>query len=320
MAEYTIELKDVVENHNIFDFSYPFYDPLKRLEFEKRFIRHFYFREIGCPTIDRFKVYLEDKMNTVFPYYNKLMETATIDYDIMDNYRLKETYTRNVERKEHGSGISSTVGKVYDEQTSESNQNKTVDNVGKATVDGVDKQIEKGNSKTVSVETVDNDTTANTTTTTENKKVSKFLDTPQGQLDLTDSKYLTTLTQDNDNGTNTTNGSGTNDTVKDAETTTDNSRTADTTSKETTDTTGKETTADKVEVKTNQEQRTTNDNNTRTFSNGETKEEYTIERRGNIGVDTDSDGIMKHIKLQKVLQEIEKMFFDECEDLFMLVY
>ena len=284
MAEYTIELKDIVENHNIFDFAYPFYDESKRHDFERSFIRHFYFREIGCETIDRFKHYLNDKMNVVFPYYNELFKSASIEYDVLDNYKLTETYERKIENNGKTSGISSTVGQTFDKQESEANQNKTVDNIG-------------------NVETSGNDTT-NTTgnKNTEGQNVKKFLDTPQGLTDLSNSKYLTNLTQDNSSGQEQTNGQSETNTMSNTETT------------------GKETTVDKVETTSNQELKTTNDNNTRTFSEGEQSESYTLTRRGNIGVDTDSEAIEKHNRLHKTLKNIERMFFEECEDLFMLVY
>lgn len=280
MANYTIELRDVVSTRNIFDFDYPFYDENKRLEFEAKFIKHFYFREIGCPTIDRFKHYLQDKMLTVFPYYNELFKSASIKYDVLDNYKLTETYERKIDTNGKTSGISSSVGQTFDTQESNANQNKTVDNEGNVNVSG-------------------NKTTEGSANST-NQNVKKFLDTPQGLTDLSDSKYLTNLTQDNANGTQTTEGSER--------------------SQNDTETTGKETTVDNVVTNSNQETKTTNDNNTRTFSEGEQSESYTLTRRGNIGVDTDSDAIEKHNRLQKTLRSIEKMFFDECEDLFMLVY
>lgn len=360
MAEYTIELRDVVANHNIFDFRYPFYDPNKRMEFEQRFIRHFFFREIGCIPIDRWKIFLEDKMNVVFPYYNMLMETATIEYDIMDNYRLTETYKRNVERNEQNNAINSTVGRVFETQETETNQNRTIDTlenndtIGKDTTKAVGTSTtdSTGNSTTENSETVNGTTSENsevsgtaTKSSTSNSNgtqedIKKFLDTPQGKLDLNDSNYLTTLNHDNgtkteqttasetDETSQTTESSGSNTTTTNGNSetnTTDNSETNTTNDSETntllnSERNANENLVDEIKGTAKQEQHSTADNNTRVYSKGDTKEEYVIERRGNIGVDTDSDGIQKHIKLQKVLMEIEKMFFNECEDLFMLVY
>ena len=333
MANYTVELREIIDSGiNIFAFNYPFYDEKKRAEFEEKFKRHFYFREIGCETPDRFMFYLQEKMLTVFPYYNKLFETATIDYEITDNYKLTETYTRNVENKGQSSGVSSTVGQMFDKQENEVNQNKTVDTTGQGT------QNETSVSDNLNAETVESQSekeqllngtttkkiTGSNDTTTHNLK--KYLDTPQGLINLTDSKYLTNITQDdgtnnqniisNENGTNqqTTTETGNGTTATSGTSTSNNERNVTDT------TTGKEETVDAVKGASSQEQRTTHDNNTRQYTTGEQKEEYTIVRKGNIGVDTDSDVIQKHIKLQKVLTQIELMFFNECEDLFMLVF
>ena len=341
MAEYTIELRSIIESGiNIFDFPYEFYNEEKRREFEQKFIRHFYFREIGCETVDRFKWYLEDKMQTVFPYYNELFKSASIEYDILDNYKLTETYTRNIENSNKQSGISSTVGQIFGEQTSETTQNKTVDTIGTLDSLGNETETETGNTTTEATGT-SNGTTSETvnadgTKTNEGSGSSsqnttkKFLDTPQGLTDLTNSKYLTNLGQDTTESTQTNEGS---ETTKNTTTTngTSETETTDSTETDTTrnvtknssveqDTTGKETTADNVTGSSHNEQKTTTDNNTRTYSNGEQNETYTLTRRGNIGVDTDSDAIEKHNRLQKTLRNIERMFFDECEDLFMLVF
>lgn len=365
MADYTIELRDVINSGiPIFDFPYDFYDEKKRLDFEKKFVKHFYFREIGCETVDRFKMYLEDKMNTVFPYYNELFKSADIEYEILDNYKLTETYTRKVENDNKQSAISSTVGQTFGNQDTETNQNRTVNTVG--TFDGTEngKETEKGKStteasgisNTTKNETDEGETTKTNNSTANNSEtktnnvnvngnsdtVKKFLDTPQGQVDLSNSKYLTTLNHDKtdneqstegtetttgnqtvegtetSNDTRTTNGLSNTETNDNSETNSENEKTTVNTIEQ--DTTGKETTVDNVTGSLHSEEKSTTDNNTRMYSNGEQNETYTLSRRGNIGVDTDSDAIEKHNRLQKTLKRIELMFFEECEDLFMLVY
>lgn len=360
MAEYTIELKDIVATHNIFDFKYPFYDERKRHEFEQKFIRHFYFREIGCETIDRFKIYLEDKMNTVFPYYNKLFEAATVEYDLLNNYNLTEEFETTRKNQGKTAGSSSTVGQLFGSQESESEQNRVVDTIGNNDTIGKDTETETtvsttdetGNSVTDSEETVTSEnanlttvegnhtkTTSETVDTNKNR-VEKFLDTPQGLTNLTNSNYLTNLTQVDEtegqerevteNGTDgqTTESNGTSETTTNGNSetnTTGNSETNTTRNGEKNtlvnqETTGKETTNDKVAGTVKDEQKTTQDNNTRTYMEGEQTETHKLTRIGNIGVQTGADMIRIHVELQKTLRNIERMFFDDCEDLFMMVY
>lgn len=321
MAEYTIELRRIIEaGIPIFDFPYNFYDESKRAEFEKKFIQHFYFREIGCEAVERFKWYLRDKMETVFPYYNELFNTANIEYSILNNYNLTEEFTTTRENQGKTSGVSSTRGQVFDNQNSESNQNRKVDTTGTANTTGNDTDTES--TVTDSNETVNGTTTNNQTINgSASKNVNKkFLDTPQGLTDLTDAKYLTTLNQDTESDSNeqTVNGGGTseNKTVGKVEATRNGKK--DTTVNQTTE--GNETTSDTVTATTSSEQRNTQDNNTRMYTDNKQTETHKLTRIGNIGVDTDSDMIEKHIRLQKTLRQIELLFFNECEDLFMLVY
>lgn len=60
--------------------------------------------------------------------------------------------------------------------------------------------------------------------------------------------------------------------------------------------------------------------NSNSTMNNDTNITHTLTRKGNIGVQTGSDMVTKHIELQKTLKSIELQFFKECEDLFMLIY
>lgn len=388
MAEYTIELKDIVENHNIFDFDYPFHDESKRKDFERKFIRHFYFNEICCDTIDRFKLFLEDKMNTVFPYYNELLRTATMDYEIIDNYRLTETYKREVEREERSKAENSAVGRTYEDSRTETETDRTADTVGNVTNTGGETHTgnsvtesetnETGNSKTSSEtnetgnSVVVSQTSETSSTENNSKEVSKGLsssetsetvsseksvkryDTPMGSCNPDANKYLTaketetgsnssersetgsnsseksvqSSTDTQTDGTARSETNTTNKTTSDSETdTTNNTKTnSETVTTDTintnseTDSTGNEKEDINTVTSATGEQKTTADSNGKSHSTGTTLENYTIERIGNIGVDTDSDVINKHLNLQKRLHDIYNLFFAECEDLFMLVY
>ena len=385
MAEYTIELGKAIEMGNIlFDFHYEFYDENKRPKFETDFLRHFYFREIGAETFDRFKHNLIDKFQTVFPYYNSLFNAAQIEYNVLDNYNIKEEYTITRESSDKSRGESFSVGQVQDEQTTnvdsvqdteskiissadgEKTETEITELDGTKTTEGNEKSVTDETSSTTEGKTInengsttDSESVTGTSTTStsktgekNNEEIKKFLDTPQGLLNLDNTDYLTNLTQIegsestteniNESGEKseekTANGTSEKDTVMEGSSSTTGKTTEnkDTTGSEitsgteertlngtthdseTTDGTGKVT--GNTVTNFNGEQKSTLDNNTRRFSEGSQVEKSVYTKRGNIGVDTDSDMIQKHIALQKVLKKIEKMFFDECEDLFMLVY
>lgn len=97
MERTTLTLGEIIENDvNIFDFEYPFYSEEYRPTFERHFIEHFYFDEIGQETVAKFKQRLKIKFNLIMPYWNKIFLADNLEQRILDNYDVTETYTRQV--------------------------------------------------------------------------------------------------------------------------------------------------------------------------------------------------------------------------------
>ena len=100
MSKYTLELNQIVNDldFNLFDFDYNLYDNELKSAFEKKFIDHFYFYEIGLTPIAIFKKALQIKLNDIFPYYKQLYQTElrSAEIDFMLNKDLKEEYTREL--------------------------------------------------------------------------------------------------------------------------------------------------------------------------------------------------------------------------------
>ena len=65
----------------IFNFEFPIYDEAYRVPFEKMILRHFYTREIGLETVGLWKLKLWDKLNLIMPYYNKMYESALLEFN-----------------------------------------------------------------------------------------------------------------------------------------------------------------------------------------------------------------------------------------------
>lgn len=85
----------------IFDFTFPFYDESKKIDWEVRFLKHFYMREISAETVSLFKLWLEDTLNQIMPKYNKMYLAAESEYKLFQTYAEHEELTRE------GSGSSS---------------------------------------------------------------------------------------------------------------------------------------------------------------------------------------------------------------------
>lgn len=325
MAKYTIELRDIIKlGYNIFDFPYDFYDLSKKTKFERNFIRHFYFREIGMNSVEEFKLYLQDKMETVFPYYNELFKANQIEYDILNSYRLTETTKVVRENEGKSSGVSSSVGNTYDtHSTTESGSHSTN---GEANTDqsGSSTASNQGETHTTTDDTVSVTATesseSNTDTTGSNTK--KYLETPSGKVNLDTVDYLTNVTKDESTSSadETRSGNSSSETETDGKTDVTTKSTDTSSSSSELNTTTSETGVNNSESTYEGEQKNTLNNNTRTNTNEYMTEEVTVSRVGNIGVSPDALDIMKHLELQKIMKSIENMFFDACEDLFMLVY
>ena len=133
MAKYSVELGDVAKSGlKIFNFEYDFYDVTKKPDFEKKFINHFRFREIGTETVGRFQHYLKCKCDETLPYYNMLFRTSLIDYEKTINYNLVETYTKGVDKTDSLIGNAIVDGTKNDINTIATTLVKTDDiiNVG----------------------------------------------------------------------------------------------------------------------------------------------------------------------------------------------
>lgn len=144
----------------IFDFPFTFYDESKKADFCKKVLRHFYFREIGCETVALWKFMLNRTLNEELPYFNKLYESAELQFNPLHDYDL--------EIASHDEG----------------SRNNTANSITDSTVTNNLKDTSSVNGKT----TTKNDQTHNDDGTSKNL----FADTPQGSLStLDDETYLT---------------------------------------------------------------------------------------------------------------------------------
>lgn len=114
MTRYTLELRTIYEDPNfkLFDFDYEFYDNTLKSNFERKFFEHYYFDEIGFPTIQKFKHMLKAKLNLIMPYYKQLynIEVQSINVDFLLQKDLKETFVREIENSSNMNGNISSNG------------------------------------------------------------------------------------------------------------------------------------------------------------------------------------------------------------------
>ena len=181
MSKYTLELNQIVNDldFKLFDFDYNLYDNGSKEAFEKKFIDHFYFYEIGLTPIARFKKALQIKLNDIYPYFKQLYQTELRcnDIDFMLNKDLKEQYTREL------TGNSSV------NQSSTSTSNDTSLNINNDTpqnkIDDLDQFMTSASKNT------DNSTmSSNGTNSAENSSTETYSLVSQGNIGVTSSAEL----------------------------------------------------------------------------------------------------------------------------------
>jgi hypothetical protein len=169
---------DIIEEARpkLFNFNYPIFDSTHKEELETKIIKHYYTQEIGLETYGLWHLELDKRMNEIMPYYNQLYESASLEFNPLDDVNYTKTH--------EGS---------HSENETEGTEN--VDN--------------SRNTRTVNST---EQSSRNETDTTSTSSTSKYSDTPQGTIanvDVTENAYLTNVTKDDGSGTDTVQASGT---------------------------------------------------------------------------------------------------------------
>lgn len=92
-SEVQYKIRDLanVTHEKIFDFEYPLSSKVNKKDFECQILNHFIMRRIGQETFTSFQLFLENKLNEILPFYNKMFD-ALVDYNLFND---GEVITRN---------------------------------------------------------------------------------------------------------------------------------------------------------------------------------------------------------------------------------
>lgn len=89
--------------------QYPIFDENYRSILNGKIIDEYYNREIGTETIDNFRLVLRRKMQQVMPYYNKLYESESFDYDALSTMDIHSVTESNIDSVESASANNETL-------------------------------------------------------------------------------------------------------------------------------------------------------------------------------------------------------------------
>lgn len=247
MAKYTTQIKSVCESFsgldfsdplvthrydkviaasraNIFNFNYPIFSESYRPVLETKILKHFYFREIAFETFGQFKLYLDDKLNIIMPYYNKLYESEQFDFDPFLDTDYEITHDEDTTRVGNFNGTDNITHDGSTSSVKDTDNTDTLvynDSVINTHNDDVDKYhhgtLEKGTNKTTT-NTGNQMNNVNLKNKVSDKDVEELShghkvnndmtywklhsDTPQGQIDnIERTGYYTDIEKNTEKGT-----------------------------------------------------------------------------------------------------------------------
>lgn len=347
MASYTMELRNYIEmwtqetedlsyaerievgRTKLFDFPYPVWNDQYKKEFETKFIRNFYMREIGFETEQLFKMRLENWLAINMPYYNQLLESELLQdgYNPLTNSKTEVKHNRKNQREQddlrnrmQNVGESETT-----DQTATMNEDSSFNTDEKAevnrTLDRTQNTEDVGNSETDSTRS-ENENTDGSSESFDRKLTDQ---TPDGRLGITANdgtgviNYASEIEENRNTGT--TEGSRDVTGSEASETSTTNSQ----------DVTGKDTEKVNSDTNTNgvSETDTSTQSNIDREMNRDTTDRDTLDREvrdnedflenreGKIGVVSFAKLLMQH---RQTFLRVEKEMFREMQVLFMGIY
>lgn len=132
MSKYTTTIKNLIDNN--FDFqmnSYPIFDESYRETLNHNILYHYYENEIGFETAPLFRLYLNQRLNEIMPYYNELYKAQKeiIDNKLFNNVNLTEQLTGSNTTESSSTSQSSNSGKNLYQDTPQGQISQTdIDN------------------------------------------------------------------------------------------------------------------------------------------------------------------------------------------------
>lgn len=319
MSTYTTELRYILESYagldssteypsidtviskarkKLFSFNYPIFDEKYREHLESLICLHYYKREIGFETVGLFKLYLEQKMREIMPFYNQLYKSELLEFnpfydvDITRDHKLK-----------HNAEENSVNKSLNNSDSKESFNSNTTGKSNDNTNQGVSSRDEsKRNSKNNSSAK----NSSNASSTSNNKQ--RYSDTPQGSIsDLEKDKYLTNATINDASVKDTSNA-----TSSDESTSTDENTSTHTSN------TGTETTHEETNNNTSTKTNTLTNNLTDNANkNSNSLDDYLEHVKGKQG-STSYASLLKEYR--ETFLNIDLQVIDELNTLFMLLW
>lgn len=252
----------------------------------KKILKHFYTREIGAETAGLWKLWLNQRMAEIMPYYNQLYKSTLLEFNPLYDTDYKTEGKRKTDEDEQSGRETNT-----DYTRTDNLQNKRTDDLTSQRTDNLN------STRTDNLQQVRNDDLHENTSDT---RYDLYSDTPQGALTGVESEtYLTNARKVTDNGSRDNTGTQTTDNTGTQDLKNTGTQTVDNTGTQTVENTG-----------TVNNKGSDTENSKRVLNNTQDYAEHVIGKRG-----TQSYAKMI-MELRDSFINIDMMIIDELNDLF----
>ena len=252
----------------------------------KKILKHFYTREISAETAGLWKLWLNQRMAEIMPYYNQLYKSTLLEFNPLYDTDYKTEGNRKTDEDEQSGRETNS-----DYTRTDNLQNKRTDDLTSQRTDNLN------STRTDNLQQVRNDDLHENTSDT---RYDLYSDTPQGALTGVESEtYLTNARKVTDNGSRDNTGTQTTDNTGTQDLKNTGTQTVDNTGTQTVENTG---TVNNIGSDT--------ENSKRVLNNTQDYAEHVIGKRG-----TQSYAKMI-VELRDSFINIDMMIIDELNGLF----
>lgn len=172
--------------NKIFTTKCSFFDEQYRSILCSKILKHYYLREIGCETVGIWMLWVNTKLEEVMPYYNKLYESAQLEFNPFNDVDLTRQHKTDYEGKTETSDNGTRKTEGNDNTTNNSTVYDLYSDTPQGALTGVDNENYLTNArKNTSNGTVNSKTTGNetlsTTGTSGTNSTENYIETIKGK-------------------------------------------------------------------------------------------------------------------------------------------
>ena len=166
--------------NKIFTTNCTFFDEDYRQILCSKILKHYYLREISAETVGVWLLWLNTKLEEIMPYYNKLYESALLEFDPFKDVDYQKQHAGTFDGSKDVDGETSNTNKKYGTTTTDIDDSTQ-------TYNSYEDNGTVGDARDISVQS---------TAHSAGSKSDRYSDTPQGTInntDVTGDAYLTNV-------------------------------------------------------------------------------------------------------------------------------